>query len=95
MWQQASKKNEYIGGINQHKIKTLKILICMFIVAFSNSPILHISHHYSGTANITVLQCGHNQNIYRANIKVFKVSVVLHVSKFCFNNSPHSHKCKV
>lgn len=26
----------------------------MFIVAFSNSPILNISHHYSGTANISV-----------------------------------------
>lgn len=25
-------------------------------VAFSKSPILHISHHYSGTANIAVLQ---------------------------------------
>jgi len=79
--------NEYIGGIKQHKMKTLKIPICMGIVAFSNSPILHISHHYSGNANIRVLQTMRAQpNIYRTNIKVFKVSAYLHVRKFCFNN---------
>jgi hypothetical protein len=61
-------------------MKTLKILICMFIDAFSNSPTLNISHHYSGTANITVLETMRAQpNIYRTNIKVFKVSVYLHV----------------
>jgi len=68
----------------------------MFTVAFTNSPILHISHHCIGTANITVLHTMRAQpNIYRMNIKVFKVSAYLHVRKFCFSTSPHSHKCKI
>jgi hypothetical protein len=57
MWQQASKQiNEYNGSINQHRMKTLEILICIFIVPFRYSPIIHISHHNRGTANIIVLQ---------------------------------------
>ena len=39
----------------------------MFIAAFNNSPILHISDHYSGIANVTVLQTMTAQPKYLQN----------------------------